>query len=73
MKHRQESAVECGSRDPGGSILAQLPCPVPPALEEAGLGVGGVQLLTHLLPALAEPMEAGRCWRKEGGGGNSVK
>lgn len=48
---------------------ASLPSPC--ALEE--VGVGGAQLLTHLLPALAEPMEAGRCWREEAGGGDSVK
>lgn len=73
MKHRQENAAEDGSRDPGGSILAQLPCPAPVPWRKRGWGVGGAQLLTHLLPALAEPMEAGRCWREEAGGGDSVR
>ena len=38
MKHRQENASEDGSRDPGGSILAQLPCPAPVPWRKRGGG-----------------------------------
>ena len=59
-------------------IFEPLPCrprslPAPVPWRKLGWGVGGAQLLTHLLPALAEPMEAGRCWREEAGGGDSVR
>lgn len=69
MKHRQDSAVDTQESPSWHSFPAQHPLP----WRKWGRGVGGVQLLTHLLLALAEPMEAGRCWREEGGGGDSVK